>query len=53
MSSYRCYYLMKGDEPSPLTPFIQLKAIHAIYAAHLAMRLTGCARVIDVIRVQG
>ncbi|EIF32546.1 hypothetical protein BCh11DRAFT_00274 [Burkholderia sp. Ch1-1] len=51
MKSYRCYYLMKGDEPSPLTPFVQLQAPDAIDAAHAAMRVTGCARVTDVVRV--
>ncbi|UEW68552.1 hypothetical protein [Burkholderia phage BgVeeders33] len=52
MRSYRCYYLMKGDEPSPLMPFIQLKAIDAAAAAQLAMQVTGCARVTDVQRIQ-
>lgn len=53
MSSYRCYYLMKGDEPSVLTPYIQLQAADAVSAAQLAMRVTGCARVTDVERIEG
>ncbi|WP_160313567.1 hypothetical protein [Burkholderia contaminans] len=51
MRSYRCYYLMKGDEPSPLMPFIQLQAVDATSAALLAMRATGCACITDVQRV--
>ncbi|HDR9100703.1 hypothetical protein [Burkholderia vietnamiensis] len=52
MRSYRCYYLMKGDEPSPLTPFVQLQAVDAASAAQLAMHITGCARVTDVQRLE-
>ncbi len=51
MKSYRCYYLLKGDEPSPLTPFVQIRAVSAIHAAQAAMQLTGCTRVTDVVRV--
>lgn len=51
MRSYRCFYLMKGDEPSPLTPFVQIQADDAVSAAQLAMRVTGCAHVTDVVRV--
>jgi hypothetical protein len=51
MRSYRCYYLMKGDEPSPLMPFIQLKADDA-----MPPRGSQCgppaAHVTDVQRVQ-
>ncbi|MBB3259979.1 hypothetical protein F4827_005051 [Paraburkholderia bannensis] len=53
MRSYRCFYLMKGDEPSPLTPFVQVKADDAVSAAQLAMRVTGCARVTEVERIEG
>jgi len=52
MNSYRCYYLMRGDEPSPLIPFIQIQATDAIAAAQSALRVTGCARVTDVERVR-
>ncbi len=52
MKSYRCYYLMKGDEPSPLTPFVQLQAADAASAARLALHITGCARVTDVLRIE-
>lgn len=51
MKSYRCYYLMRGDEPNPLAPFVQLQATDAICAAQAAMRVTGCARVTDVVRM--
>lgn len=52
MRTYRCYYLMKGDEPSPLAPFVQLFAANAASAAQLARHITGCACVTDVQRVQ-
>jgi hypothetical protein len=53
MKSYRCYYLMKGDEPSPLSPFIQIQAADAVSAAQQAMNVTGCVAVTEVVRVQG
>jgi hypothetical protein len=52
MKSYRCYYLMKDQEPGPLSPFIQLQADDAVSAAQQAMSVTGCVAVIDVVRVQ-
>ncbi|MET3232080.1 UNVERIFIED_ORG: hypothetical protein ABIC54_004283 [Burkholderia sp. 1263] len=52
MQSYRCYYLMKGQEPSPLSPFIQIQAADAVSAAQQAMHVTGCVSVTEVIRVQ-
>jgi hypothetical protein len=53
MKSYRCYYLMKGQEPSPLALFVQIQAADAVSAAQQAMHVTGCAAVTDVVRVQG
>ncbi|MGF6976377.1 hypothetical protein QFZ94_004827 [Paraburkholderia sp. JPY465] len=53
MKSYRCYYLMKGQEPGPLAPFVQIKADDAVSAAQQAMLVTGCVAVTDVVRVQG
>lgn len=52
MKSYRCYYLMKGQEASPLAPFIQIQAADAISAAQQAMNITGCVAVTEVVRVQ-
>ncbi|MCX4139382.1 hypothetical protein M0D68_14400 [Paraburkholderia sp. SEWSISQ10-3 4] len=53
MKSYRCYYLMKGQEPSPLSQFIVIQAADAVSAAQQAMNVTGCVGVTEVIRVQG
>jgi hypothetical protein len=53
MKNYRCYYLMKGDEPNPLARFVQVKAADAVSAAQLAMHITGCSTVTDVVRVGG
>ncbi|MDR6493567.1 hypothetical protein J2797_003465 [Paraburkholderia terricola] len=53
MNSYRCYYLMKGEEPSPLSSFIQIQAPDAVSAARQAMHVTGCVAVTDVVRVPG
>jgi hypothetical protein len=50
MRSYRCFYLMKGDEPSP--PFIQIHATDAVSAAQAAMQATRCGHVTDVIRIE-
>jgi|GEM_PF-3836800 len=52
MKSYRCYYLMKGQEPSPLASFVQIKAADAVSAAQQAMRVTGCTAVTEVVRIQ-
>ncbi|CAB3804845.1 hypothetical protein [Paraburkholderia caffeinilytica] len=53
MKSYRCYYLMKGEEPSALRSYIQVQAADAVSAAQQAMHVTGCVAVTDVVRVQG
>ncbi|MFM0427594.1 hypothetical protein PQQ75_01155 [Paraburkholderia aspalathi] len=53
MKSYRCYYRMKGEEPSPLSPFIQIQAADVVSAAQQAMNVTGCAAVTDVVCMQG
>ncbi|WP_158602081.1 hypothetical protein [Pararobbsia silviterrae] len=51
MKSYRCFYLMRGHAPRAPATFIQLKALDAVAAAQCAMHVTGCAFVVDVIRV--
>ncbi|TCK43450.1 hypothetical protein B0G84_1786 [Paraburkholderia sp. BL8N3] len=50
MKSYCCFYVMKGDEPSPLTRSIHLQAPDADRAAQLAVGITGCLTVTDVVR---
>lgn len=53
MKNYRCYYLMNGQEPSPLSQYIQIQADDAVSAAQQAMNVTGCVAVTEVVRVQG
>jgi len=50
MSSYRCFFLNVGDEPSAPSQSIELQASNADQAAHLARTVTGCETVTDVIR---
>lgn len=51
MRSYHCFYLMKSDEPTPARRFVQVAAADAVSAAQLAMQVTGCAHVTDVVRI--